>query len=84
MFHQFHYYNYGSSEHHSEARPIYGSVVLSAYESDSTRLEIHYLVLSGSSQGVVGRNLTSRPDIMKVGENFLRLVAPTAIPCVYP
>lgn len=71
VLHQCPYWNYGSGEHHRETRPILGSVVLSAYAVDSTRLLILHLVLSGSSKCVVGRNLTSQSDILQVGESIL-------------
>lgn len=44
VFCQFLFWQYGSGEHHCEARPILGPVVLSAYAADGTRLLIRQVM----------------------------------------
>lgn len=65
------FWQYGTRQHHSEGRAILGSVVLPATAPDNSLLLIRHLVLDGSSQWVVGRNVTSRSNILHMDDSFL-------------
>jgi len=67
------FWQYGSGLHSSEARPILGSLLLSACTDRGTILKIRHLFIEGASQWVVGRNVTTRCNILHIGKNVLQL-----------
>lgn len=77
------YWQYGIADHHS-TRSILGSVVLLAFKSDGTQMLIRHLVLDGSSQLVVCRNVTSRTDIPQIDGCCLRTEGATGSPVSLP
>ncbi len=50
-----------------------GSVFISACLSDGSNINIRHIVIEGSSQWVVGRNVTSKCDIVHSNGNYLNL-----------
>lgn len=67
------YWQYGSGEHRSAAKRILGSVLMEARTDQGTNVQIRHLVIDGSSQWVVGRNVTSHCDILHANQNKLIL-----------
>lgn len=72
-FKAFNGWQYGSGDHASEPRPILGSILLTATVKDGSSVSIRHLVLSGSSQWVIGRNVTSHGQIDRMDTNSLVL-----------
>lgn len=70
-FFQCPFWQYGTGSNSSERRRILGSVVLISHAPDETVLQISHLVLGGSSNWVVGRNVTSKSDILQLDEFFM-------------
>eukprot|EP00171_Calliarthron_tuberculosum_P022021 IDg22021t1 len=66
------YWQYGTGSHSSELRKIIGSLVLNAISDQGDSVEVRHLVIDGSSQWVIGRNVTRFCDIIHVGENLIR------------
>lgn len=54
---------YGSGNHTSVARKIIGSTVITVYSDNNRPVEITHIVVDGSSQWVVGKNITDIADI---------------------
>ena len=65
-------WQYGTGEHSSPARDNLGSIELHAVSVGSTILRSRHLVLRGSSQWVVGRNVTNKCEILHADGNRLR------------
>ena len=65
-------WQYGVGEHSSAESEILGSIVLSAISNHGSPVMIRHLVLQGSSQWVVGRNVTTKGDILHAECNKLR------------
>ena len=70
------FWQYGSGNHSSEARPILGSVMITAQSDQGNDVNIRHLIIKGTSQWVIGRNVTKCCNIIHIGENILQL------PCV--
>lgn len=67
----FSYFQYGTGSHASQSRKILGSVVLTAYSDSNRPIDITHIVLRGSSQWIVGRNVTRKADIQHINGNAL-------------
>ena len=67
------YWQYGKGKHSSPPRRILGSVMISARTDGNEIVEINHLIISGSSQWVIGRNVTRACDIVHIGGNRLNL-----------
>lgn len=65
------FFQYGTGSHSSSSRKILGSVVLTAYSDKNRVVYITHIVLSGSSQWIVGRNVTGKADIMHIDRDAL-------------
>ena len=65
------HWQYGTGEPASPARRILGSIVLTATSDHGTPVRITHLVLEGSSQWVIGRNVTRKANIEHIGRNAL-------------
>ena len=65
------YWKYGSGSHASSRRRILGSVLTSAKSDQGVLLQIRHLVIEGSSQWVIGRNVTRFCNIHHVDRNCL-------------
>ena len=67
------YWQYGVGSHASAPRRILGSVLLSVESDNGHTVAIRHLVISGTSQWVIGRNVTRSCDINHIGGNKLVL-----------
>ena len=67
------FWQYGTGAHSSETRSIIGSVLLSVCSDQGAEVQIRHLIISGSSQWFIGRNITSHCDIVHTDGNILRL-----------
>ena len=68
------HWQYGNGEHSSESRKILGSVFLNVRTDKGNNTSIRHLIIYGSSQWVVGRNVTRKCDIEHIDQN--RVVLP--------
>lgn len=67
------YWQYGTGQHSSESRKILGSVILKAKTDQDSSVFIRHLIIDGSSQWVVGRNVTKYCNIVHIGGNKIVL-----------
>jgi len=67
------FWQYGTGQHVSEARKILGSIFLTAQSEQGNPIHIKHLVIDGSSQWVIGRNVTKLCDIIHQTANVLKL-----------
>lgn len=68
------HWQYGVGKHSSDARPILGSVEVNARTDSGREVMIRHLVLDGSSQWVIGKNVTRRSDILHAERNAVRFI----------
>lgn len=54
----YYHFQYGYGSHSSRYRKILESIILAAYSDANSHIDISHAVLDGSSQGVIGRNVT--------------------------
>lgn len=66
-------WTHGTSQHSSESRKILGSVILNARTSFGQKVSIRHLVLDGSSQCGIRKNVTRHADIIHNGRDALKL-----------
>lgn len=66
-------WQYGTGAHSSGVRKIVGSVFFSATSDQGYPIKIKHLIIEGSSQWVIGRNVTKYCDIIRIGGNALKL-----------
>lgn len=62
---------YGTGRHASPARRILESIVLTAESDNRNPVRITHLLLDGSSQWVIGRNVTRKANIEHINRNAL-------------
>ena len=62
-----------SGSHSSDSREMLDSVMISARFNDGTEINIRYIVINGSSQWLIGRNVTSKCDIIHTNWSYLKL-----------
>jgi len=67
------YWQYGIGSHASKSRRIIGSVVITARSDQGGDVSIRHLVIQGSSQWIIGRNVTSSCNMVRIGRNVLEL-----------
>lgn len=67
------YWQYGSGKHKSESRRILGSIFLSLLTDQGNLVNMRHLAVEGSSQWMIGRNVTKSCDILHIGRNVLKL-----------
>ena len=67
------YWQYGIGDHSSQSKKIIGSVMFKARTHQGGFVQIRHLVIEGSSQWVVGRNVTNYCNILHIDENTLIL-----------
>lgn len=65
------HWQYGCGEHASSPRLIVGSICLPMAADCGSTIIVRHLILEGSSQWVIGRNVTSQCDIVHVNGNML-------------
>lgn len=66
-------WQYGNGEHSSKWRNIIGSILIPARTDEGVTIYIRHLIIEGSSQWVIGRNITQYCNILRVGKNVLEL-----------
>ena len=76
------HWQYGTGEHASPAREILGSTVLSAQSDSGRTICITHLVLQGSSQWVLRKNITRKADIEHIDRNALTFKAHGEHDCI--
>lgn len=67
------FWQYGVGTHSSQAMPIIGSISFNAESDDGINVSIRHLVIEGSSQWIIGRNVTTHCDIIHSNGNYLRM-----------
>ena len=67
------FWQYGAGEHSSLAKPIIGSIMLQMLTDNNNVIEIRHLIIQGSSQWVIGRNLTSKTNIVHIDGDYILL-----------
>lgn len=70
------FWQYGCGNHASAKRRILGSILLTALSDDCSPIHIRHLVLEGSSQWLIGRNITGKSNIMHIGTNAIVFAGP--------
>ncbi len=65
------HWQYGTGAHSSSVRRILGSIVLTACSDTGRDVKITHLVLEGSSQWVIGRNVTRNANLEHLGRNAI-------------
>lgn len=66
-------WQYGIGDHASASKPIIGSIVLEARSDDGGKVYVRHLVIAGSSQWIIGRNVTKSCDIIRSDGNYILL-----------
>lgn len=67
------FWQFGNGEHASPRRRIIGSVVLNIVTDSMNRITIRHLVIEGSSQWILGRNITLLCNIIHLGRHALQM-----------
>lgn len=57
------FWQYGDGDHCSDSRRILGSVILSVHTDMGSTINVCHLTIDGSSQWVIGRNVTRKCNI---------------------
>ena len=68
------HWQYGTEEHSSSRRRILGSVMFTATSDSGLNVFIRHLFLDGSSQWVIGKNVTQKANILQIGKNALQFI----------
>lgn len=69
------FWQYGKGKHASKPRKILESLFLTILSDQGTPVSIRHLLIEGSSQWVIGRNVTANANIIHLNGNFLQLPA---------
>lgn len=64
-------FKYGTGAHSSMSRKMLGSIVLTATSVSGTKMKIRHMVIEGSSQWIVRKNVTSKVKIDHIERNAL-------------
>lgn len=67
------YWQYGVGAHAIPVRAIIGSIIFNVRTSDGSNIELRHLVLDGSYNWVIGRNITRFSNINHMDENTLQV-----------
>jgi len=67
------FWQYGSGSHSSPFRKIIGSILIPGKSNEGADIYVRHLVIEGSTQWLIGRNLTNCCDIIRIGKNELVL-----------
>ena len=67
------YWQYGNGNHASKSKRIIGSILIDVTSDQGNIVRIRHLVIEGSSQWVVGRNITKHCNIQRIAGNLLEL-----------
>lgn len=66
-------WQYGVGTHRSSAQRILGAVLINARCDGGTAVKIWHLIIDGSSQWVVGRNVTRKCNVIYLFDNMVQL-----------
>ena len=72
-FNDFPYWQYGSGSRSSEKRKLLGSININLTSDQHNLISIRHLIIDGSSQWLIGRNVTKHCNIVHINENKLVL-----------
>ena len=67
------FWQYGVGAHASASRKILGSVMIDVNIPDGYTIQLRHLVLDGSSNWVIGRNITKHSNIIHMHKNILQV-----------
>jgi len=67
------FWQYGDGKHKSAAKAIVGSIMFTALSDQGNYIRMRHLIIEGSSQWLIGRNVTKSCDILHIGKNLLKL-----------
>ena len=70
------FWQYGRGKHTSKARRILGTGMLTIDSDQGDPLSINHLVIEGSSPWVVGRNVTTKRNIIHASGDYLQFFQP--------
>ena len=70
------FWQYGRGKHASKARRILGTVMLTIDSDQGDPVSINHLVIEGSSPWVVGRNVTTKGNIIHANGDYLQFFQP--------
>ena len=70
----------GFGAHSSESRRMLGSIIISAKLNDGTDINVRHIFIEGSSQWVIGRNVTIKCDIVHTNGNYIKISDQVRIP----
>ena len=73
MFRETPYLQYGTGEHSSEPRRMKGSIDIKVRSDQGMEVSIRHIVTSGSSQWIIGCNITKHCTIHRIGGNYLEI-----------
>ena len=59
--------------HSSDSRHMLGSVIVSSFLDDGTVINIKHILIEGSAQWEIGRNVTAKCHIIHIKGNYLKL-----------
>ena len=74
------HWQYGSASHSTDSRRMLGSVMITARLNDGTEINIRHIVIDGSSQWLIGRNVTTNCAIIRTNGNYLKLPNRKVVP----
>ena len=66
------FWQYGCGNHSSESRKIIGSIFISAKTDGEGVIQIRHLIIQGSSQWLIGRNVTKHCNIVHINGHYLQ------------
>ena len=72
------FWQYGNGSHSSGRRRMIGSLVSLARTDDGSSIGIRHSIITGSSQWVIGRNVTLQCNIQHIGGDALRFIVPNS------
>ncbi len=67
------FWKYGTVNHATSSKCMLGSIFIVACLYDGSIINIRHVIIDSSSQWVVGRNVTSKCDIVHLNGNYLKL-----------
>ena len=67
------FWQYGTGSHSTETRKIIGSIFLNVLTDNCNVVAVHHLIIDGSSQWIVDRNVTRRFNIEHIDHNKMIL-----------
>lgn len=72
------HWHFGTGQHASAFRKILGWTALTAESDNDQNINNRHILIEGSSQWVIGRNVTSKINILHVGRNAVQLLKDTS------